>query len=298
MMQAKKGIALLITVMFVIVISVVIGLNLSSVNAATKMVQQERELYENTIIVEDVLALLQRSVELQRIAKEKDKEGLYFFLQTARIVPLESEGFKVLLHIKSARDRLSLADFRGKNEIYLYQFYGNYGVQNSFVDMLLDSSGGIKADEIYRSRIFEQHRSLFRDYLASQRHIEKIEQFYMNETGDNSIEQVDTVALLQTGEHNASRVDLNYATPEVWEMVAAVSADEARELARHEQIFATLEELPLGDEQKNRIKKFHTSFFEPYLNIKIDIIRENSIAHISFEYDIAQAKGYNFVYEL
>ena len=297
-MVKRKAIALLITVMFVIVISVVIGMSLRNVNQATQMVYGERELYENTLIVEDILHLLQNSSELKDIALKKDATALYIFLQNTQMLPFEHEGLRVVVHASSARSKLSLNSLTKTTYPYLYRFFSRHEVANGYVDMLLDCTQGIRKDGVYKSAIFERDKYLFRNYLASKRHLEKIEKLYKKEFADESAWKVNVADVVYLGEENNVTIDLNYATAEVWEIIAGVDPQEAHMLTQHTQLYEKMEDVPLGTMEKKRLKKFRTSFFEPFLNIKIDIIRNDKVARISFEYDIAKARGYNFVYEL
>ena len=94
-------------------------------------------------------------------------------------------------------------------------------------------------------------------------------------------------------------MDLNYATPEVWEMFLGVSQERAREL--HLNAYGTysdVKDLGLSPTEIQKLAKFKTSFFEPILHIELKIKKDKNNAKISFEYDIAQKKGSNFVYEI
>ena len=294
----KKGVALLITVMFVIVISAVIGMNLGSINKATKMVYSERNLYENSLIVEDVMKLLQGSATLKEIASSKDIEGLAIFLQNFQTIPVEQSGVKVVVHLSSARGKLSLRSLDKTTLPYLYRYFNDRSVSSEFVDMLLDCSGGVRGDGVYKTTIFENNPHLFRNYLASNEHLKKIQKFYAREMGDDNIEAINFANLFYVADERNVTIDLNYATAEVWEVVAGVDETQAKELGMHQSFYEKIDDLPVDDLAKARIKKFRTSFFEPFLNVKVDIIRDNSNAHLFFEYDILHERGYHFVYKI
>jgi len=40
------------------------------------------------------------------------------------------------------------------------------------------------------------------------------------------------------------------------------------------------------------------SYFEPFLDVKIEVIKDDSMAKIHFEYNIKNKKGSNFSYEI
>ncbi|MDQ7066926.1 MAG: hypothetical protein Q9M40_02370 [Sulfurimonas sp.] len=57
-------------------------------------------------------------------------------------------------------------------------------------------------------------------------------------------------------------------------------------------------DLNLNSEEKFRLSKYKTSFFEPYILVSIEIIDGTNTSNIIFEYDIKNKKGSNFVYEI
>ena len=62
--------------------------------------------------------------------------------------------------------------------------------------------------------------------------------------------------------------------------------------------YSTLDDLSLSAQEKVALSKFQTSFFEPYIDVKIEIMQNDSSANIRFEYDIKSKKGSNFVFEV
>jgi hypothetical protein len=295
----RRGIALLITAMFVIVISVAISYALRQINDATQHVKEENFLYQNTIFVQDVLEILKKSSDLHSLADDNSSEDLFNFLATNGFVTMQYEGVRLNITIKSARDRFNLQDATKENLQYMYEYFTRHNISVEYVDILKDATSGIKLDYLYKTRMFETEPLLFRDYLASFKQLQKINQFYKDEYGENSVDKIDMKQLFYfSNDKNVTAVDLNYATPEVMELVAGVSPQRAKELTVHDMIYTAYEDMGLSDTEINRIKTFKTSFFEPFLNIKIDIIKENLISHITFEYDIKNKRGYNFVYEI
>lgn len=296
MKSSKKAIALLITAMFVIVITVAIGYTLKQINEASRYVEQENSMYQNFIFVEDVLNILKNSAELQELTTEED---LFIFLSTSGFVTFEHSGVRLVLNISSARRGFAINSMTKEQEGYLYELLMMNNIRGEYVDILKDSIAGIKEDNYYRTALFDKEPALFRDYIASTKHLRKLNRFYQNEYRDDSLENIDLESLFYLSSNDANiSIDLNYATPEVWQLIIGVDKERSKVLASGENIYTSLDSLRLTEEQKKRIAKFNYSFFEPFLNIKMDIIKDNLISHISFEYDIKNKKGYNFVYEL
>lgn len=300
MQTSRKAIALLITMMFVIVISVAIGYGLKQINTASQSVKDENFMYQTSLLSEDVLKILQNSRDLQNIADSNDSiDELNIFLSTAEMIPFSVSGIDVMIHIHSARAKYNPRDLNNSLQAhYLKSYLMKNMINIEYVNILLDSVSGIKEDNSYNSAIFERNPQLFRDYIASYRQLEKINDFYMQEYNDNSLKKVDFKNLFYFSKDTNTSIDLNYATAEVWEMMLGCEPQRALELHENGGIYTSKEDLNLNEEEKLRLSKYRTSFFEPYLQIDVELSQNGSSASISFEYDIKKKRGSNFVYEI
>ncbi|MDQ7066927.1 MAG: hypothetical protein Q9M40_02375 [Sulfurimonas sp.] len=90
------------------------------------------------------------------------------------------------------------------------------GVDTVYIDTLLDAMGGIKVDNSYNTNIFDENSYLFRDYVASSKHLAKINDFYTQEYNDNSIKKINIENLLYFTKDANTTIDVNHATVEVW----------------------------------------------------------------------------------
>ncbi|WP_428738043.1 hypothetical protein [Sulfurimonas sp.] len=298
MKSSRTGIALLITVMFVIVITVAIGYALKQINKASQYVEQETMLYQNFVFVDDVLNLLNGATELQDLIKDEAPEDLYTFLSSSGFITFEHQGVRLVLHITSARREFCINQMTKDQEEYLYDYLGRYNVRGEYIDILKDSISGIKEDNSYFTRLFEEQPELFRDYIASKKHLKKLNDFYKKEYRDDTLDVIDFDNLFSYAHDDNVSIDLNYATPQVWELLTGMDVSQAEVFGSGENIYKSVDDLQLNEEQIKRLNKFSYSFFEPYLQVKMDIIKDNFISHISFEYSIKDKKGYNFVYEI
>ena len=100
----KKGIALLITLLFVISITASIGIGLKYVNNTKKSVTDEQFLFQSSAIIEDILTILKSSKQLEDI---EDADDFSIFLAQSSFIPLQYKNIEVLLKISSARDKLN-----------------------------------------------------------------------------------------------------------------------------------------------------------------------------------------------
>ena len=302
MRRSKEGIALLVTVMFVIVITVAIGFGLRQVNKASEIVQKENFMYQTTLLVEDVLTILKTSPDIKSVVDSNSSDNLYIFLSQAAFIPFEVSGLEIVLKVSSARSKLHPSHLDANNSILMREYLNNYAINSQYLDILVDNLSGIKEYNSYNSRVFDEKPYLFRDYIASSAHLKEINDFYAKEYNENSLANIDFNNLFyftnDTNSTNNYKIDLNYATPEVWEMILGVTKERAEELSIGGGAYSSDEDLLLSDDEKANLALFKTSFFEPVLEVEVEIRQNKSSSKISFEYDMKTQKGSNFVYEI
>jgi len=300
MSRSKNAIALLITVMFVIVITVAIGLGLKQVNVAGQEVKNENFMYQSSIIIEDVMKILKNSPDLKRVADGNSSSDFFTFISQASYIPFASSGIDIILQVSSARGKFNPKQLEN-NETrvdIVREYFTNNRINSEYMNLLLDNVSRVKADNSYNSAIFNENPYLFRDYIASSKHLKVINDFYTKEYNDNSLKNIDFEKLFYFSDSNETKIDLNYATPEVWEMIAGVSKERASELHAGGGFYETIDDIGLSDTELERVQKFNVSTQEKFIFVNVEIMKEKSKAKISFEYDIKNNKGSNFVYEI
>jgi len=303
MRQSRDAIALLVTIMFVIVITVAIGFGLKQVNRASQTLNDENFMFQSSMFVEDILKILQTSTELQQIAENNNSiDELYMFLSEAAFIPFDSQGYDVVLQISSARAKFNPSTLNSYRADALRGYMSNYMVNSQYVDILVDSMSKIKEDNSYNSRIFDENPYLFRDYIASKEQLGIINDFYTTEYNDNALANIDFDELFYLSADKNTTIDLNYATPAVWELILGVSKERAELLNYGGGSYTDIASLHLNSDEEERLLAFmkpvKPSFYEPILFIELTIRKNKSRAYISFEYNIKLRKGSNFAYEI
>ena len=299
--SSRRGIALLITVMFVIIISVAIGYNLMQVKNASYIVQKEKMLYQNGMILSDVLEILKNSQELRSIVDSNTSENLYVFLSSSNFIPLQLPSMQVEISITSARAKLNINALSKKNEPYFREFFAHMMIGNSYVDVLKDCMSKFQAKNEYNSYnsvIFNENPYLFREYVASKKELDIINNFYLNEYNDENIKVLDFSKVFRFSADENETVDLNYASPEVLMLLLDTTKERADTIYALPKPFSSIKELQLNENEKRTLSKFKTSFFEPYVHITIETQKDKANSTISFDYDIKQKKGSNFVVDI
>ncbi len=298
-----KGIALLITLLFIMAISVSIGAGLKYVNDTSAEVDNENFLFQSRVITEDIITLLTESRELDTLAKNDSREGLFVFLSQSSFIPFELSDFKVSMEISSARAKFNpntLSD--GNNSIAaekvdaLKEYLSRHGVNHSYVDILLDCMSPSTLS--YNSAIFNEKPSLFREYIVSDMHLNEINDFYTQRYYDNNLKSIDLEHLFYPSPDRRTKIDLNYATPEVWEMILGADEPRAKQLSQGGGSYSDLASLGLKEEEIVSLSRFEVSYFEPYLDIRLHIRKDNKNAYITFEYDIKNRQGSHFSYAI
>ena len=299
----RSAIALLITLFFIMAITITIGLGLKEVNRASTSVENEQFKIETTILLDDVMKILKESKELKLITEASDRdiqrEAFNIFLTQASFIPFESNGYKVIIEISSAREKFNINSLDTKTVPFLKDYLMKVGINaDEYVNILLDGIGGVKEDLSYNSAVFNDNIYLFRDYITSLKHLREFNNFYNNNYRDNMLKSIKFEELFYFSMDKTSyNIDLNHATKEVWKLMLGCDDTRASQLSSEAGSYTQLKKF-LDDSEIELVKKFRYSFYEPYIYVKVEIIKNRQNAKISFEYDMKNNRGYNFIYEI
>ena len=304
-MRSKNGIALLITLFFIIAITVLVGVGLRHVNSMASDIQKEKFLLQTRLLLDDVLSLLKTSQDLDSIVDNNSSEGLFVFLSQVGYLPLSTNEMEVILEIESARAKLNPNVFKDTNTTFNIQrvdtfkeYLNRYNVDYIYADLLLDAMMGIKEDFSYNTDIFTLHPKLFRDYLASKAHLEHFNDYFRDRYRYNTLTQIDFDSLFYYSKKKNTPIDLNFAKPEVWKFLLGCEDARAEQLYALAGMCSDYECFELSDFEKERLERFDISFYESVLFVKVSMFQNDLKASITFEYDMKSKKGSNFVYEI
>lgn len=278
----RDAVALLITVFFVMAITLSLGVGFKYIKDAKKSVSDEQLMLQSSAMVEDLLSIIRDSKQIKDI---KDAQDLSLFLAESSFIPLSYKDSTITIEVSSAREKLNLNIFKNKERLEILKRYLlSKMVVVEFADILTDSMDGIKEDLSYHTDIFDANPNLFRNYITSYEHLDKLIEIYKNKYHDNHIKNIDIEKLFFLSKDTTTKVDLNFATSEVWELMLGCSKVRAEELSSNAGSYKQLDDLNLNDEEVKMLSKFHYSFYEPFLNIKLNISQNDKQS--SFEFDI------------
>lgn len=308
MYKNKRGIALLITLFFIMLISVSIGVGLKHTKESAEYINNTEFIYQSSIALDDVLNILKGSQEIEKI---NSAEALSLLLAESSLIPFTSGDIDVTIEMLSARSKVNpivLRDIRSEEGLLaeesevkdaLRVLFMNRVVSTDFANILFDFVGGVKVDGSYNTDIFNTNPYLFRDSLFSLKHLDAIKNIYKKKYHDNSINNIDLSELFytSTSQNTGYKIDVNYATELTWEMMLGCSKERARFLV--ENVFVTkLEELDLSPQEFTLLQRFQVSVYEPFIKVKVKVTKRDMQANISFEYNLKTKKGSNFVFEI
>ena len=314
-MLQKKGIALLITMIFIIAITVAIGVGLKQINKASQSVESEAFTLETSMILDDILRILQTSKELDSILKSDDedikREAFYIFLSQTAFIPFESSGIKMSLELQSARSKFNPNTLFDVNSTMnsnaehfvrveaLIRHLNLYEIDAEYVNIIVDMISGVKEDMTYNTNIFNENPHLFRDYIVSSKHLEEINNFYQQTYRNNKLKNVDFKNLFYYSKDKEHYIiDLNYATIQTWQLLLGCDELRAEQLNEESGAYSKLDDLDLNDDEKLSLALFKTGYFQPIIEVKVEIMKDELETQIQFEYNMETKKGSNFVYEI
>jgi len=293
-MKRRSGVALLITLFFIIAITAAVGVSLMNIQKSAKALHEARFLLQSGAVIEDVLALMS---EADKLGSVSDADTLELFLLTAGFIPLELKELLVKIEITSTMGRINintLAEtpaFQEAMRVYLARF----NVQDAYYmnDLLVDCMGGYK--DVYKTNIFDELPELYRDRIVSKRHFNKILDFYIRERHDHSVKKIPWDALIRFDDSNATALDANYIEPALWQLfLPQIQEEQAVALADNDVLFSSLQDLDITTEERQSLSPFHIGFFTPTVHLDIEIMENNSTAHVAFDYDMSTKKGKHF----
>ena len=293
-MQKRPAVALLITLFFIIAITAAVGVSLSNIQKSGKALHESRFLLQSGAVIEDVLALMS---EADKIGTITDADTLELFLLTAAFIPLELKELLVKIEITSTMGHININTL-SRTEAFqeaLITYLARFNVQDAYYmnDLLVDCMGGYK--DVYKTNIFDELPELYRDRIVSKRHFNKILDFYVRERHDHSVETIPWDALIRFDENNVTTLDANYVEPALWQLfLPQLQEEQAIALSDNDVVYSSLQDLDITAEERQALSPFSLGFFAPTVHLDVEIMENNSTAHVSFDYDMSTKKGKHF----
>ena len=296
-LKTKPAIALLITVFFIMLITVSLGVALKYVKESSDSVRDESLTLQSAMVLEDFLRILKTHPALNEV---KDKDSLAIFLAQSSLLPFQIDGAQVLVQISSASAKINPNIFRDGAKMEVFKsFLLNNGVNVEYADMLGDLINGVKEGNLYNTDIFNDEPYLFRDYVSSHGHLLKLNEIYKKKYHDNGVDKIDVKELFTTGKDANGSIDVNYATPLAWQLMLSCDVERAVLLSEGGfGAYSSVADLHLSDEENSSLSMFNPVTYSPMIEVKIRVNKREQTVFISFKYNVESKKGSNFVFEV
>jgi hypothetical protein len=312
MRSSNRGIALLITLFFIISITLAVGIGLKQVNEARAEIEQENFMIQSSVVLDDVLKILTKMSKEYDVENDADGEGFYTFLEESAFIPFESSGIKTLISIDSARSKLNINAFADANlstKEALESYFESRMVGLEYVDMLFDVIKGIRVEPPYRTDIVHQRPLLIKDtnnYISSYENLREINEFYKLSYHDNKIDKINFKNLFYFSADSNYSLDLNCISPAakdvIWASDVVYVEDETQNEEMLEQTTPCSVDFcaSLSEEEKSNFNSKYNATCIPQrnINVVVEVMQHKQHAKIMFEYSMDSKKGSNFVYEL
>lgn len=295
--KERSGIVLLMTLFFVMAITVVVGVSLSNLQAGNAKVQEARFLAQSAITTEDTIAMFSG---METLLDGNSTLGFNIFLQTVAAIPLNNGDYEGLVSIESARGRLNINTLAGSPEFQqaLLRYLQIHEVEDPqyVVTLLLDCMGGTRA--FYNSDIFERAPWLFRDRIVDGKHLHKILEHYVFNRNDAAVYNVPWEKLFRYDLNTSNELDANYVSDELWTMMLAETpVEHPPAFPEGVDLYENAEDLELDPEIVTRLTEgFHLGFYSPTIQVHLQLRNASEEAEITFEYDILKKQAKEFKY--
>ena len=304
-MKNKNAIALLITMFFIMAITITIGVSLKHINSAKENLASEKFLLQTTVVLHDIMKILKDTPELNDI---NDTQTFRAFLsQYSTFVPL-GRDMTVRVKLESARSKFTFNALRDNNTAEktnalknaLIGYFNARNINIGYVYLLQDLTKGIKADGMYNSGIFNDNPYLFRDYISSDEQIKVLNNYYKKIYNDNSVDKIDLHNIFNFGNYRPSSyvIDLNFVNRDVFNIMSGKYYTQENNTSSENDFFVDCNQLS-AKEKENLKRKFNASCdLQKIIAVTLFMTQDKQNAEISFEYNIQTKKGSNFVYKI
>jgi hypothetical protein len=283
----RPGIALMITLFFIMAITVAVGISLTVYNQGKNVEAQYRLLAQTAMSVDDVVRLLQ---EGQMFAEVKDAATLKALLELTEAIALDYEGLEVMVSMRSARAGVNINALAASEALQekFTRYLMRYNVQDPqyLTDLLLDCMQGEQAT--YRTRIFDAMPQLYRVRIASAEHLEQILEYYIKQRFDLAVRDIPWQELFWFDDHEVQAADLNHMSAHAWQLLFPDMPDETITLLSGSgQVYTTYDELPLRDEDVRQLQSMNIKLYVPVVWVELELFSAGAVAEVALEFDIA-----------
>ncbi len=295
--SSRHGIALMITLFFIIAITAAVGISLSQFTQAKLSRNDNGFLVQTAVILDDVMTFVRNDA---RINSVEDAKSMASLVQYASLIPIKSNGLEVTVRVNSAYHAPNINTL-GHSKV-LQEALKDYCYANQvrdveyLLDLLRDS---MDAEDGPRTNLLDTLPWMRHERIADMDHLQQILDYYVLNRRDDSVNAIAWREIVRFDEQNSTAMDLNQLSPEAWRLVAPAMIDEkVKHLVRYRGNFESYADLELDEDTQEKIEALDGRFYMPVLHIALDIRQADNKAVIEFEYEIETKKARIIKYEV
>jgi len=301
MTSSRSAIALIITLFFIMAMTLLVGISSGLSDRALKRVEKERFLIQANRISHDVVTML------NQITKDLNgSDDLDMLIDLPVLLDDEVSGMHVEITFESASSRLninSLVDENGTIQKEYYNLLESVLINNQvldpslFLSLVADTIDSDIEERVVDSEIATLDPFYSNGEIIDMKHFNKIIQKYIQMRDDLAINQIPWSKLISTVGKN---IDINHVTPELFaEIFTNFAPDEVLEytLGRKET-YNKMEDLEVDDFTKEYLQKLGISFYEPLIKCNVLLKVNEQTGIISFYYDLSGKNASEFNIEI
>ena len=274
----KKGVALLITLMVIVVLSEIIYLSFSYIDKAKKDALNMENLVQINIIANDMVKVMEKV-----LANINDADSLDMLYIAPLTLELEEQNVLVTIEILPNSAVININNLGNKNsaiaslyeEVWL-RILENHEVKDPYLLTKL------VVDRIKKKDKEEKLLSEDGNFTARVQFDEILKKYYKN-SEDRTVFNIDWEDFI--GFDN-EKIDFNFMTPYLLASLdEMIDLQTAKNILDGEKFYKKLEDINLENDIIQRLKKFPFSFFQPSFLCNCVYMKDDSEMKFSFDFD-------------
>jgi len=303
----RNAIALLVTISFVTVIMSLIGISSNLVDNSFKRVAAKHALIQNNLLFSDITDILK-----EVSGDINDSIGLDIFLSIPLFFENRQNSLSVDITFESDASGININNLlkdvntsKKKHsdqpiplnppyEEYFERILTVYNISDKilFLSMIADTLDSDLEERMPGSEIALENPFFRQGHIYNLRHFKKIMSAYKKQTLDFN---VDTVPWKELIGFNADNIDFNQIGPEVLQYLAPEIDPESTPnyTSNKTDLYESLDDIPLEEETKKRLKEMNMQFYSPYVFATMNIKDGDNKEQIVFVYNLGNKKVSN-----
>jgi len=297
MKNSRSAIALIITLFFLMAMTILVGVSTSLSERALKRVEKERFMIQANRMSHDVVTML------SDITKDLNgSDDLEMLTELPVILDDEESGMHVEITFESASSHLNINALVDENATINKEYYNlleNILINNQVLDPSLFLA--LLADTIdkdLKERIVDSEPSRLDPFFSNgeimdMKHFYKIVDMYIQMRDDFSIKEIKWDQIISTvGE----KIDINHVTPTLFaEIFPNFSPEEIVEYTLSKELtYKSMEDLNVDDITREYLEKLGVSFYEPLVKCRVLLQLNEQVGIITFYYDLSGKNASEF----